>query len=275
MNNMVFITIANSKRILRKLDLGKLDLKGQIYDKPIYVFNKREEQSLLAYKELLMNPERFVKEIYQKVEIKDSYRYVYEGEMPCYHKVGDCERLNAEFCNFRIPEEIREQGVETVQRFRTWFKGNSYLLEGKEDVFEMRINAAFHLRLKIEEMKPLKNSGITTMNNWTLEELKNKINETLKQAGHYYYQSPKNTAILRQYGKWAYIGNYQGVIKNNKTGYADAEVKMFLRDYERRFKQPIKAMLCDYYRMKFNPELALNGTLLEQLGFRACHSCCF
>lgn len=34
-------------------------------------------------------------------------------------------------------------------------------------------------------------------------------------------------------------------------------------------------MLYDYYRMKFNPELALDVRLLEQLGFRACHSCFF
>lgn len=74
---MVFITVANSKRILRKLDWKELNLEGEVYDRPIYFFNKKEEQSLLAYKEFLVNPERFVKDVYQKVEIKDSYRYVY------------------------------------------------------------------------------------------------------------------------------------------------------------------------------------------------------
>ena len=176
---MVFITVANSKRILRKLDWKELNLEGEVYDRPIYFFNKKEEQSLLAYKEFLVNPERFVKDVYQKVEIKDSYRYVYEGETPCYHKTEDCKRLNAEFCNFRIPEEIRNRGIEMVQRFRIWFKNNRYLFEGKEDVFEMRINAAFHMRLKIEEIAPLKNSGTTIINNWTQEELKSKIRGVL------------------------------------------------------------------------------------------------
>ena len=72
---MVFITVANSKRILRKLDWKGLNLEGEVYDRPIHFFNKKEEQSLLAYKEFLMNPERFVKDVYQKAEIKDSYRY--------------------------------------------------------------------------------------------------------------------------------------------------------------------------------------------------------
>ena len=272
---MVFITVANSKRILRKLDWKGLNLEGEVYDRPIHFFNKKEEQSLLAYKEFLMNPERFVKDVYQKAEIKDSYRYVYEGEAPCYHQTEDCERLNAEFCNFRVPEEIRNRGIAMVQRFRTWFKSNRYLLEGKEDVFEMRFYAAFHMRLKIEEIAPLKNSGTTIINNWTQEELESKINEKLKQAGKYYYQSPKNTAILKQYGKLAYLGNSPNQIINNRTGYSDAEVKTFLCNYEEKFKRPIIAILYDYYRMKFNPELALDVRLLEQLGFRACHSCFF
>ena len=41
---MVYITVANSKRILRKLDLNDLDLTGQVYDKPLFFLNKREEQ---------------------------------------------------------------------------------------------------------------------------------------------------------------------------------------------------------------------------------------
>ena len=269
---MVFITVANSKRILRKLDLAKLSLEDEVYDRPIYFLNKREEQSLLAYKELLIHPENFVKEIYQKVEIKDSYRYVYEGEAPCYHKTAECERLNAEFRNFRIPQEIRSQGTETIQKFRLWFKSNIKLLEGKGDVFEMRVFHAFSIKLKIEEMLQA-NSGIVAWNNYTLEELKNAINVKLKQAGRYYYQSPKNTTILKQYGKWAYISDYSEPLINNRTGYSDTEVKTFLHDYEERFKQPIKTMLYDYYRAKFNPELSMDEKLLEQLGFRACHSC--
>lgn len=34
---MAFITVANSKRILRKLDLKELELKDKVYDRPIYI----------------------------------------------------------------------------------------------------------------------------------------------------------------------------------------------------------------------------------------------
>lgn len=269
---MAFITVANSKRILRKLDLKELELKDKVYDRPIYIFNRWEERSLLAYKELLMNPEKFVKEVYQKVKRGDSYTYVYEGEIPCYHKMEVCERLNAEFCNFRIPEEIRKRGRKAVQSFRDWFKSNRHLLDGKDDIFEMRINAAFGIKLSIEEVR-LRNSGVIAQNNYTLEELESKINMMLKQAGGYYYQSPKNTAILKRYGKIAYIGNSLEPLPDRIVGYSETEVKTFLKDYEERFKRPIKDMLYDYYRVKFNPSLSMEGKLLDQLGFRPCRFC--
>ena len=56
----VYITRANSMKILRKLDFSKMDLSGDVYNRPLFFLNKKEEQALLAYKEFVMNPERFV-----------------------------------------------------------------------------------------------------------------------------------------------------------------------------------------------------------------------
>ena len=53
----VYITRANSMKILRKLDYSNLNIEGVVYSKPIFFLNKREEQALLAYKEFVMNPE--------------------------------------------------------------------------------------------------------------------------------------------------------------------------------------------------------------------------
>ena len=58
----VYITRANSMKILRKLDLSNLNIEGAVYSKPIFFLNKREEQALLAYKEFVMNPEKFIEE---------------------------------------------------------------------------------------------------------------------------------------------------------------------------------------------------------------------
>ena len=126
----VYITRANSMKILRKLDYSSLNIEGAVYSKPIFFLNKREEQALLAYKEFVMNPEKFIEEVYQKVEVIDNFRYVFEGESPCYHRREDCERLHSEFRNYEIPQAIRERGLEEVQRYRVWFKDNMHLLDG-------------------------------------------------------------------------------------------------------------------------------------------------
>ena len=49
----VYITRANSMKILRKLDFSKMDLSGDVYNRPLFFLNKKEEQALLAYKEFV------------------------------------------------------------------------------------------------------------------------------------------------------------------------------------------------------------------------------
>ena len=151
-------------------------------------------------------------------------------------------------------------------------KENIYLLDGKKDVFEMRINAAFGVRISLEEIVKV-NSGISSTINWDLGTLQDELNEKIKEAGRYYYKSPKHTKILKQYSKYSFLGNYSEPLYSNNTGYSDEKVKELLRDYEENIKKPIINMLYDYYRVKFNPDLEMEGYLLEQLGFRACSHC--
>lgn len=268
----VYITRANSMKILRKLDYSHLNIEGAVYSKPIFFLNKREEQVLLAYKEFVMNPERFIKEVYQRVEVIDNYRYVFEGESPCFHRREDCERLNSEFRNFMIPQTIRDRGIDEVHRYRSWFKDNMYLLDGKKDILEMRIYTAFGIHVRAEEI--IKgNSGIESIENLDLSKLEERLNGLIKEAGRFYYKSPKHTKILKQYSKFAFLGTYHEPLYNNNTGYSDEEVKKLLIQYEEEYKKPIIDMLYNYYRIKFNPELEMEGYLLEQLGFRYCIHC--
>lgn len=269
---MVYITVANSKRILRKLDLKNLQLKGAIYSKPIYFLNKNEEQALLAYKEFLLNPQKFIDCIYQKMQIIDHYKYVYEGKVPCYHVTSECERLNAEFRNYLVPQTIREKGSYYVDIYRKWFKENIYLLDKDEAIFEMRFHAKWGILFRKDEIIK-ENSGIIHTVNRNLNTLEEDLDRLIKEAGRFYYESPKHTKILKQYSRYSFLGNFSGTLCSNKTGYKDEEVKELLCDYEERFKKPIINMLYDYYRVKFNPELEMEGYLLEQLGFKPCRHC--
>lgn len=55
-----------------------------------------------------------------------------------------------------------------------------------------------------------------------------------------------------------YLTNSKGKISGNNTGYSD---------------QDIKNLLVEYYRLKLNPEIKMQGYLLENLGFAQCRHC--
>ena len=103
--------------------------------------------------------------------------------------------------------------------------------------------------------------------------MEEKLNTLIKEAGKFYYKSQKHTKILKQYSKFAFLGAYKDDLYNNNTGYSDEVVKELLLEYEEQYKKPIIDMLYNYYRVKFNPELEMEGALLDQLGFRPCIHC--
>ncbi len=82
-----------------------------------------------------------------------------------------------------------------------------------------------------------------------------------------------NTTILKRFSKFTYIAYESNDIYNNDTGYSDEEVKELLKGYDEEFKKPLKRHLIDYYRIKLNPEIKMEGNFLEQLGFKPCGLC--
>lgn len=270
---MVFITQSNSNKIISKVNIKDLNLVGEVYDKPIYFFNRYEEQRLLAIREFIEYPERFL-DVYCKIEKEeDSYSYVYEGNKPAYHCSVDCPNISSDFVNYKIPEEIKKKGSDTIKKYRAWFKENSYLLEeSNTKSFYSKCKEIFEIELSLDEIK-YSNSGSFRIENIDLEELENEINDLIKGAGRFFYKSKKHTKILRSFSKFSFLAYKSDVIQNNNTGYTDAEVKEMLRDYDSTYKDSIKELLVKWYRVKYNPELSFDGLLLEQLGFHACKKC--
>mgnify|MGYP005845688935 CR=1 FL=1 len=118
-----------------------------------------------------------------------------------------------------------------------------------------------------------KNTGNNAIYNLNKKETETKINSLIKEAGRYYYKSKKNKQILYRYSKYTYLAYKQDSIKNNNTIYSDNEIKVFLADYNKRFKMPLKQLLLHYFRMEFNPDLFFKGSFLESLGFKKCEFC--
>ena len=269
---MAYITVSNSKKLLRRIDLKKFeDLQGQVYKNEIYFLSNREKSMLLGIREFLTNPEKFTAEFYNPIEVNDTLRYVYEEQQPAYHVDSSCPRLQSSFHNFVIPEEIKTQGHEKILEFRRWFKENSYTLD-KPDVFVMRLNARWGIVTNPQAIN-YSNTGTEDFSNLSLHDLENKIDNILRDAGKYYRENPEKQQLIKRFGKLTFLAYIQGDIYKNDTGLNDQDLKDFLRFYDETFKHPVRELLIHYYRVLHNPEMTFDGLLLEKLNFRACGAC--
>lgn len=220
---------------------------------------------------MLKNPEKYFNEIYVPYEPVDTFTLIYEGKKPSYHKFADCPRLHSVYENFEIPSEIRELGKEKINEFRNWFETVKHLLDDPE-TFVMRLKLRWGIETNPNAII-FHNSGSTEIENLNVEELESKIDLIIKNAGRFYYKSEKNKAILSKYSKFTYLAYKSEKIENNETNYSDEEIKALLEEYDYEFKRPLKRMLIEYYRLKHNPNMDLEGFILEKLGFKECGYC--
>lgn len=270
--NNVFITLSNAKNIIRKSEIKSITVMGEIYKIPIYFFNKYEQNELFAIQELLKDPEKFFKEMYIPFQPKDTYTKVYEGKRPSYHVSPECPRLHASYLNFTIPIEIRSKGKDAVIEFRMWFETVKHLYLSDPATFVFRLQAKYGIITNPNSIKH-ENSGVFELENPSIKELEAEIDKLIKEAGRFYYQSEKNTEILKLFSKKTFLA-YNGQLDNfNTTQYSADEIITFLKEYDEKFKKPLKKLLIEYYRLKLNPEIKMDGVYLDKLGFKPCSDC--
>ena len=87
------------------------------------------------------------------------------------------------------------------------------------------------------------------------------------------YQLNTANVIIRKFGKLSFLANKPDEIYGNDTGYSDDEIKKVLKPYNDKFKRPLKKYLIEYYRHIYNPQLKMEGTYLDHLGFKSCCHC--
>ncbi|MFA4869220.1 MAG: hypothetical protein WC623_13525 [Pedobacter sp.] len=270
---MAYITKSNASRIIREIDFGKIkNFEGDVYGQRINLFSLKDKNILLAISKLYSNPDEFVNSKYEKIENIDTLSYVFEGGQPAYHAKLDCPKLISTFRNYEIPQEIKDKGKEEVLRFRKWFNENKSLLE-KPDTYVMRLQAAFGIKRSAEEFE-VGNSGVQENENLDLEDLTLKIDTLLAEIQEYYNKaSDYKKYVIDNFIKSTSMAYTSYSFKNNSTKYTDEVLKKFLKQYDKAFKRPLKKLLRNYYRVKFNPNLKFEGAILEQLGFKKCAHC--
>ena len=100
-----------------------------------------------------------------------------------------------------------------------------------------------------------------------------EIDNLLRAAGSYFRNNPSLQQIIRRYQKWTFLAYINRSKFINNSGLSDDEFIKFLKYYDTEFKKPVKELLIEYYRIKFNPKMTFEGTILQQLGFKMCESC--
>jgi len=272
---MAYITTSNSKKIISTIsEISLSEIETSVYKKEIYFFNRKEQAMLKGIREFLRDPDNFSAQYYKPLVIKDSLRYVYPEHPPAYHKDNTCPKLQSNFINFEIPEEVREKGEVEIKRFRAFFAENKHLLDGRIKEFIEKMQARFFITREINPKSiDYSNSGTKEVPNYSIEELEKEIDKILKEAGKYYRDNPDKQEIIKRFGKLTFLAYVHGDIYKNDSRLNDKDLKEFLKEYDIRFKKPVKNYLIEYYRLLYNPSMTFNGTLLDRLGFRKCGHC--
>jgi len=275
-STMAYITNSNLKRIIGKIDLTKSKLEGTLFRRPIYFLSRFETQELLATKEFFLDPSKFVNEYYKKLIVKRDSQMIFNKKTTSYHSDSDCVRLNSDYSNYKIPDEILQRGDVVVEQFRLWFIQNIYLLESGEQAKVQALQERCRLKFGLKELPLLvhyENSGATCLTNNSLLEVEANIIDLLKAAGRHYYSSPKTNKILRRFSKCTFLISRDQPIYGNDTGYSEEEVREELKYYFENFKKPVIDQLKQWYRIQYNPDLNFDDNLLDQLGFEPCKGC--
>jgi hypothetical protein len=245
-----------------------------LYRRPIYILGRFERLRLLAIRQFFQDSSAFIDFHYQKAaKGGQDPNLIFPTSTPAYHLSNECEFLHADYRNIVIPPQIEVRGEEAKKEFRIWFRQNMDLYENNQELFLVKLSTRYDISLAELRIIERPNSGVATVLNENLDAIDAQINQLLRDAGKFYYASEKNHAILKQYQHFTFLGYREDTLHSNKTGYSEEEVKTFLRNYNKQFKNPLKTLLTTYFRVKYNPELQFSGHLMERVGIKGCRHC--
>ncbi|WP_044414193.1 hypothetical protein [Thiomicrospira microaerophila] len=264
---MVYITNGNLKNILSKFNTS-VDNNAdysRLYEQPLNkILSGKELSALAAYKSFCENPQDALN-YYKRIDMSyaKTSRLVFEGsQKPAYHCDIGCERLNSDYYNIEIPNEIVHKGSEEVERYRAFAKEHASLLRTDPNAFLLKQDAHFFLKNPPKEIQGA-NSGVHEFENYDLPIIKNAISQLLEDAEKFRHQTTETKKIIAAYG----YGTHRHLDVLN--GIKDSTIYIWHHTY----KNELKTLLQRYFRVKLNKHLSFEGSLLKQLGFRRC-SCC-
>lgn len=262
----VYITEANARSIEMGLDKEKAHkiYCDDLYELSLWMLSRTEQQWLAAARMFYENSEFYIQNFYKKVEVKNNDDFVFVGKNPSYHFSRHCEFLQANYVNYRIPVEIAVRGALEKERYRAWFKEHEYLCHESPERFITKMEASFLLKNRphIGEMKA-SNSGVTSHDNVQLDDIRERISTRIEGMRIMRSQRPD---LVKAYGLRSHV------VRTGKLSLGQAAERDFVLAWDKE-KSELKKELKEYFRIRFNPDLELQQTILQSIGFEPCKAC--
>lgn len=263
---MSYITKNNARQIefqVNRTEIEKIML-DDLYKLSLWMLTKKEQQWLAAARTFYENPEFYVARIYQKIEKKENLSLVYAGGSPAYHARKDCEALTQDYINYEIPVEIVHRGESVVHAFREWWVSEKQTLEDNPSRFLELMSIRWLLKNPPSlHSISANNSGVKSFENPDIAVVESDIDNLIGLMNEI---NRANHDLIKDFGRRAFYIK-RGIIEIDSPGD-----RAILDDWDDK-KSLLKQKLRLFFQLRFNPDLALDGSLLESIGFKRCQRC--
>ena len=269
----VYVTQATWNSIVWNFQQAAPQSKTPLFPTPLSILADRDKTFLDAAKWAFQHTEDFLQWCYQTASKKETPNHVFKSGPPAYHQTAECPRLHADYENIGVPAQINVRGDVAITAFKAWANANKQLFIQNQELFKLKICTEFKINPNELLLVIYENSGNLLLGNENLDEINRLIQKLIHEAEDFRNASEKNQRILNQYQRYSGLGSTATRLHSNRTGYSEAEVKQVLHYFRGRFQKPLNRLLLAYFRVRYNPELAFTGNLLDQLGLTPCRHC--
>lgn len=237
---------------------------GEAIEDILDIFTSTELVSLYFYQYGLKESDNFLRQIINNRNSLSNYMLarnpllVYRASNPSYHLTCNCTMLLSSYYNIKLPEGFQSEAI------RQWVMNK---IEDSIDfeIINLEFKKVFCTDEDLEEIKA-PNSGTERIENDTLA---NNIEQIFIQKQQQ-LRFLLNDSVSDFIKKHKYISF--SAIKNIENNETKNERDLDLIEYFHA-KEAMNKILKKLVQKKYNPELAFDKTLLNNLGFKQCKSC--
>ena len=269
---MPYITKNTFFNLVKDIDLrkepppSKLRLEG----KDLTILSKKERQRLAIISEILSSENIEIDRFFVKIENPiDTLNYVFPEKSPSYHSDINCKALTREYENYKIPEEIRIQGEDSVKKFRKFFSENKNFFKTDYTNFLYLARKEFNLKRLPEDILEIKspNSGRGIIEDFDFSKLEESLDKAIKNAEDFKNLNPMNRLTINMYGNLFFVDKVIG--KDEQ----EIKTKIEILNKWSDLKKALKKNYEKYCMIKHNSNFDLSGSFLNALGLKPCSYC--